>query len=108
MVSGQPLWTPDWRPTQGMIRWDRRTPPGPFSKTECRLESAVLWQDQSGAGTGGCQAADPVIVLPEQREALERLVRTHSTPQQLALRAHIIVRAADVNRTRPVRAALRR
>ena len=40
-------------------------------------------------------AADPVTVLPEQREALERLVRTHSTPQQLALRAHIIVRAAD-------------
>ena len=36
-------------------------------------------------------AADPVTVLPEQREALERLVRTHSTPQQLALRAHIIV-----------------
>lgn len=40
-------------------------------------------------------AADPVTVLPEQREALERLVRTHSTPQQLALRAHIIVQAAD-------------
>jgi hypothetical protein len=33
--------------------------------------------------------------LPEQREALERLVRTHSTPQQLSLRAHVIVRAAD-------------
>ena len=32
-------------------------------------------------------AADPVTVLPEQREALERLVRSHSTPQQLALRA---------------------
>ena len=40
-------------------------------------------------------AADPVTVLPEQREALERLVRTHSTPQQLALRARIIVQAAD-------------
>jgi hypothetical protein len=40
-------------------------------------------------------AADPVTVLPEQCEALERLVRTHSTPQQLALRAHIIVQAAD-------------
>ena len=30
-------------------------------------------------------AADPVTVLPEQREVLEQLVRTHSTPQQLAL-----------------------
>ena len=34
--------------------------------------------------------AEPVRVLPEQREALERLVRTHSTPQQVALRSHII------------------
>jgi putative transposase len=40
-------------------------------------------------------AADPVTVLSEQREVLDRLVRTHSTPQQLALRAHIIVQAAD-------------
>jgi transposase len=40
-------------------------------------------------------AADPVTVLPEQREALERLVRTHSTPQQIALRARIIVQAVD-------------
>jgi hypothetical protein len=30
---------------------------------------------------------DPVAVLPEQREMLEELVRAHSTPQQLALRA---------------------
>jgi putative transposase len=40
-------------------------------------------------------AADPVTVLPAQREALEQLVRTHSTPQQLALRARIILHAAD-------------
>src|SRR5712671_4641325 len=39
--------------------------------------------------------ADPVTVLPEQRKALEHLVRTHSTPQQLALRARIVVQAAD-------------
>src|SRR5712691_9017550 len=32
-------------------------------------------------------AADPVIVLPEQREVLEQLIRTHSTSQQLAVRA---------------------
>ena len=40
-------------------------------------------------------AADPVTVLPEQRDALEHLVRIHSTPQQLALRARIVVQAAD-------------
>jgi len=40
-------------------------------------------------------AADPVTVLPEQREVLEQLVRTHSTPQQLALRARMILHAAD-------------
>jgi transposase len=40
-------------------------------------------------------AADPVTVLPEQREALEHLIRTRSTPQQLALRARIVVHAAD-------------
>ena len=39
--------------------------------------------------------ADPVTVFPEQREALEQLVRTHSTPQQLALRARMILHAAD-------------
>ena len=38
-------------------------------------------------------AAEPVTVLPEQREVLEQLIRTHSTPQQLALRARIILHA---------------
>jgi transposase len=45
-------------------------------------------------------AADPVTVLPEQREALEQLVRTHSTSQQLALRARLILHAADGMRVR--------
>jgi putative transposase len=40
-------------------------------------------------------AAAPVMVSPEQREVLEQLVRTHSTPQQLALRARIMLLAAD-------------
>jgi putative transposase len=40
-------------------------------------------------------AADPVTVLPEQRDILERLVRTRSTPQQLALRARMILQVAD-------------
>lgn len=45
-------------------------------------------------------AADPVAVLPDQRDVLEHLVRTHSTPQQLALRARIILHAADGMRVR--------
>jgi putative transposase len=39
--------------------------------------------------------AEPVIVGPLQREALEELVQAHSTPQQLALRARMILDAAD-------------
>ena len=39
--------------------------------------------------------ADPVTVLPGQREALEQLVRTHSTPQQVVLRARIILHAVE-------------
>jgi transposase len=38
---------------------------------------------------------EPVTVLPHQRAALEQLIRAHSTSQQLALRARIIVHAAD-------------
>ena len=40
-------------------------------------------------------AADPVLVEPAQREALEALVRAHSTSQQLAVRARMILQAAD-------------
>jgi transposase-like protein len=40
-------------------------------------------------------AADPVIVLPAQRKALEALIRAHSTSQQAALRARMILHAAD-------------
>jgi transposase len=39
--------------------------------------------------------ADPTIVLPEQRKLLDELIRTRSTPQQVALRARMIVHAAD-------------
>jgi hypothetical protein len=42
-------------------------------------------------------AADPVIVLPAHRKALEALVRAHSTSQQLASRARMILHAT----TRP-------
>jgi putative transposase len=40
-------------------------------------------------------AVDPVTIFPEQREVLEQLVRTHSTPQQLAMRARLILHACD-------------
>jgi putative transposase len=40
-------------------------------------------------------AADPIAVLSEQRAVLEQLVRTRSTPQQLALRARIVLHAAE-------------
>jgi putative transposase len=40
-------------------------------------------------------SADPVTVLPEQRDVLEQLIRTHATPQQLALRARLILHAAE-------------
>jgi len=39
-------------------------------------------------------AADPVIVRSKQRKELEQLVRSHSTPQQLAMRARVILHAA--------------
>src|SRR4030081_1477377 len=40
-------------------------------------------------------AADPAAVFSAQRKALEHLVRTHSTPQQLVVHARIVVQAAD-------------
>ena len=40
-------------------------------------------------------AAAPVTVMPEEREVLEQLVRAHSTAQQLAMRARLILHAAD-------------
>lgn len=37
----------------------------------------------------------PLVLSVEERSELERLMRSHSTPQQLALRARMIVLAAD-------------
>jgi transposase-like protein len=62
------------------------------------VESRGLWHDESE--TAPRLTAEVVIVLPKQREVLERLVRVHSTPQQLALRARIILQAADGVRVR--------
>src|SRR4029077_17331652 len=57
-----------------------------------------MWHHESGAEKEVAMpwlAADPVIVSPADREALEALVRVHSTSQQLALRARMILHAAD-------------
>ena len=57
-----------------------------------------MWHHESGAEKEVAMpwlAADPVIVLPAHRDALEALVRAHSTSQQLALRARMILHAAD-------------
>ncbi len=37
----------------------------------------------------------PVTLVDDERRALEALVRAHSTPQQLALRAQIVLAAAE-------------
>ena len=39
-------------------------------------------------------SAEPVSVVPAERGILEQLVRNHSTPQQVALRARMILHAA--------------
>ena len=41
----------------------------------------------------------PRIILPQNARAdLQALMRAHSTPQSLALRARIVLRAADLDR----------
>jgi transposase-like protein len=37
----------------------------------------------------------PITLSAAERQALERLVRRHSTPQQVALRAQLVLAAAD-------------
>jgi len=39
--------------------------------------------------------AKPICLSDEQRQGLQRLARAASTPQSLALRARIVLRAAD-------------
>jgi transposase len=41
------------------------------------------------------RCAEPIVLGEVEREELDRLVGAHSTPQQLALRARIILLAAD-------------
>ena len=41
------------------------------------------------------RSAETIVLSEVEREELDRLVRAHSTPQQLALRTQIILLAAD-------------
>jgi hypothetical protein len=49
--------------------------------------------------------AKPIHLSPEQRQDLLRLARAASTPQALAFRARIILRAADADRPTNLRIA---
>ena len=64
----------------------------------------MLWHDESETAVGARDAMvdrRAVDCLPRNREVLERPVRVHSTPQQLALGARIILQAADAVGTPP-------
>ncbi len=37
----------------------------------------------------------PIELTEQERDTLERLVKRHTTPQQLALRSRIVLAAAD-------------
>jgi transposase len=41
------------------------------------------------------RSAEPIVLSEVERDELDRLVRAHSTPQQLALRAQIVLLAAE-------------
>jgi hypothetical protein len=41
------------------------------------------------------RSAEPIVLSAVEREELDRVVRAHSTPQQLALRAQVILLAAE-------------
>ena len=41
------------------------------------------------------RSAEPIVLSKVERDELDRLVRAHSTPQQVALRARIILLAAE-------------
>lgn len=48
----------------------------------------------------------PVVLSEEQRRALQQLARAHSTPQALALRARVVLRAAEADKPTNLQIAL--
>jgi len=51
--------------------------------------------DRGAAEGAMARSAEPIVLKEIERDELDRLIRAHSTPQQLALRARIILLAAD-------------
>src|ERR1700693_508782 len=72
--------------------WQRRRTRNQESNRSC---CGIMNPKQRREVAMALLASEPVTVLSEQREVLEQLVRTHSTPQQLAVRARIMLFAAD-------------
>jgi putative transposase len=54
-----------------------------------------MMTDRGAAEGAMARSADPIVLKEIERDELDRLIRAHSTPQQLALRARIILLAAD-------------
>ena len=54
-----------------------------------------MMTDRDAAEGAMVRSAEPIVVSAVEREELDRLVRGHSTPQQVALRARIILLAAE-------------
>ena len=54
-----------------------------------------MMTDRDAAEGAMARSAEPIVLSAVEREELDRLVRGHSTPQQLALRARIILLAAE-------------
>src|SRR3954465_9871016 len=54
-----------------------------------------MMTDRDAAEGAMARSAEPIVVSAVEREELDRLVRGHSTPQQLALHARIILLAAE-------------
>ena len=54
-----------------------------------------MMTDRGAAEGAMARSAEPIVLREVERDELDRLVRAHSTPLQLALRAQIILLAAD-------------
>jgi putative transposase len=54
-----------------------------------------MMTDRGAAEGAMARSAEPLVLNEIERDELDRLVRAHSTPQQVALRARIILLAAD-------------
>jgi hypothetical protein len=54
-----------------------------------------MMTDRGAAEGAMARSAEAIVLTKIERDELDRLIRAHSTPQQVALRAWIILLAAD-------------